>query len=151
MATPGHNETEVSFYDRNTTLFFSGDFLLPGRLLIDDTAADIASAGRVVEFVKDRPVAGVLGGHIELDQAGEPFDFGSQYHPREHALPLTKADLLRLPGVLAKFNGFHSESDGFVMMNQMRVLIAEAAGAGVVVLALAIGLWRLLRGRRAAA
>ncbi|MFZ0951732.1 MAG: MBL fold metallo-hydrolase, partial [Candidatus Sulfotelmatobacter sp.] len=36
IPTPGHNETEVSFYDRNTGLFFSGDFLMPGRLLIDD-------------------------------------------------------------------------------------------------------------------
>jgi len=49
IPTPGHNETEVSFYDRNTALFFSGDFLLPGRLLIDDTAADIASARKVAD------------------------------------------------------------------------------------------------------
>src|SRR5579864_3837183 len=27
IPTPGHNETEVSFYDRSTALFFSGDFL----------------------------------------------------------------------------------------------------------------------------
>src|SRR5438552_13485473 len=33
IPTPGHNETEVSFYDRNTGLFLSGDFLIPGRLL----------------------------------------------------------------------------------------------------------------------
>jgi len=44
IPTPGHNETEVSFYNRNTGLFFSGDFLMPGRLLIEDTGADLASA-----------------------------------------------------------------------------------------------------------
>jgi hydroxyacylglutathione hydrolase len=148
MPTPGHNETEVSFYDRDTALFFSGDFLLPGRLLIDDTAADIASARRVADFVRDRPVAAVLGGHIELNSTGETFDFGSQYHPHEHALPLAKADLLRLPDALGKFNGFDSESDGFIMMNQMRNLFAMAAAAGAVLLALVVGLWRIIRRRR---
>ena len=44
LSTPGHNETEVSFYDRNTALFFSGDFLIPGHLLIDDAQSDLASA-----------------------------------------------------------------------------------------------------------
>jgi hydroxyacylglutathione hydrolase len=150
MPTPGHNPTEVSFYDRNTALFFSGDFLLPGRLLIDDTAADIASARRVADFVKDRPVTAVLGGHIELNADGETFDFGSQYHPHEHALPLAKADLLRLPDALGKFNGFYSESDGFIMMNQMRNLLAMAAATVAVVLALVIGLWRFIRRRRKA-
>ncbi|MGA6949866.1 MAG: MBL fold metallo-hydrolase, partial [Candidatus Sulfotelmatobacter sp.] len=51
IPTPGHSETEVSFYDRNTGLFFSGDFLMPGRLLIDDANADLASAERVAAFV----------------------------------------------------------------------------------------------------
>lgn len=148
MPTPGHNDTEVSFYDRNTALFFSGDFLLPGRLLIDDTAADIASARRVADFVRGHPVAAVLGGHIELNAAGETFEFGSQYHPHEHALPLAKADLLRLPGALGKFNGFDSEADGFIMMNQMRNLFLMAAATVAVFLALVIGLWRIVRRRR---
>ncbi len=50
IPTPGHNETEVSFYDRRTGLFFSGDFVLPGRLLIEDAKADLASAERVAAF-----------------------------------------------------------------------------------------------------
>jgi len=148
IPTPGHNETEVSFYDRNTALFFSGDFLLPGRLLIDDTAADIASARKVADFVKDRPVAAVLGGHIELNSAGETFDWGSQFHPDEHGLPLTKADLLRLPDALSRFNGFDSKADGFIMMNQLHNLIATAVAAGAVVLALLAVLWRYVRHRR---
>src|SRR6185295_130081 len=80
IPTPGHNETEVSFYDRNTGLFFSGDFLLPARLLIEDTKADIASADRVAAFVRDRPVSFVLGSHIELNSAGDTFPWQSQYH-----------------------------------------------------------------------
>jgi glyoxylase-like metal-dependent hydrolase (beta-lactamase superfamily II) len=44
IPTPGHNPTHVAFYDRNTGLFFSGDFLLPGRLLVDDSDEYLASA-----------------------------------------------------------------------------------------------------------
>ena len=43
MPTPGHYSSHVAYYDRQTGLFFSGDFLLPGRLLIEDTEADLAS------------------------------------------------------------------------------------------------------------
>ena len=84
IATPGHSETEVSFYDRSTGLLFTGDFLMPARLLIDDTSADVASADRIAAFVKDRPVSFVLGGHIEMNSAGELFPWESQYHPNEH-------------------------------------------------------------------
>jgi hydroxyacylglutathione hydrolase len=77
IPTPGHNETHVAFYDENTELFFSGDFLMPGRLLIDDAAADLASATRVAAFVTDRPVAYVLGGHIEVETAGKTFPWES--------------------------------------------------------------------------
>jgi glyoxylase-like metal-dependent hydrolase (beta-lactamase superfamily II) len=41
IPTPGHYASHVAYYDRQTGLFFSGDFLLPGRLLIQDTEADL--------------------------------------------------------------------------------------------------------------
>jgi hydroxyacylglutathione hydrolase len=126
LPAPGHNLTEIVFYDRNTGLLFSGDFLMPGRLLIDDTDADRASARRVAAFVSDRPVTYVLGGHIEVDTAGHTFDWESTYHPGEHVLQLTKADVLALPAAVEKFNGFYTESGPFLMINSMRVLIAEA-------------------------
>jgi hydroxyacylglutathione hydrolase len=138
MPTPGHNETEVSFYDRNTGLFFSGDFLMPGRLLIDDAGADLASAKRVADFVRDRPVSFVLGGHIELDADGETFPWESQYHPHEHALPMTKDDLLALPAAVSSFNGFYTRSGKFTLMNSMRILIAFAALAGVALIAVVL-------------
>jgi Metallo-beta-lactamase superfamily len=46
IPTPGHNETHVAFYDKRTGILFSGDFLLPGRLLIEDSAAYHKSAQR---------------------------------------------------------------------------------------------------------
>jgi hydroxyacylglutathione hydrolase len=152
IPTPGHNPTHVSFYDRNTGLFFSGDFLMPARLLIDDTAADLASAQRVAAFVKDRPVSYVLGGHIEMDKSGEMFPWESQYHPNEHALAMTKDDLLALPAAVAGFNGFYSRSGQFLMMNQMRLLIVYAVVAIAVLIALVVLIvrwWRRTKRSRA--
>jgi hydroxyacylglutathione hydrolase len=148
IPTPGHNETEVSFYDLNTGLFFSGDYLMPARLLIDDSGADLASAKRVSTFVRDRPVSFVLGGHIELDAAGETFPWQSRYHPHEHVLQMTKADLLALPAVISSFNGFYKRNGSFVLMNSMRVFIAEALAAGIVLIALVLTLVLYVRRRK---
>jgi hydroxyacylglutathione hydrolase len=122
LPTPGHNETEVSFYDRQTGLFFSGDFLLPGRLLLDDPRADEASAQRVAAFVRNRQVSFVLGGHIEKNAQGRLFPWQSTWHPDEHVLQLSKNDLLALPAALSRFNGFYTSSGGFIMIDSMRIL-----------------------------
>ena len=122
IPTPGHNETEVSFYDRNTALFFSGDFLMPGRLLIDDKNADLASADRAAAFVKDRPVSYVLGGHIELNNEGKTFPWKSHFHPNEHILQLTKDDLLALPDAVSNFHGSSTQYGRFLMMKSWRVV-----------------------------
>ena len=150
IPTPGHNETELSFYDRRTGLFFSGDFLMPGRLLIDDANADLASAERAAAFVRDRPVSFVLGGHIELNSTGHTFPWESQYHPHEHVLAMTKDDLLVLPAVIRSFNGFYTVHGKFIMMNSIRILIAEAVLVGAVLVALAWILIRHIRRRRRA-
>jgi hypothetical protein len=57
----------VVFYDNRTALVFSGDFLMPGRLLVDDAATFHQSALRLIDFLQTRPVSHILGGHIELD------------------------------------------------------------------------------------
>jgi hydroxyacylglutathione hydrolase len=134
IPTPGHHPTEVSYYDRATGLFFSGDFFLPGRLLIADTEGDLASARRVAQFLADRPVSYVLGGHIELDQAGGMF-LGVHYHPNERALQLSKADLLGLPSLVSGFNGFYGKHGVYVLENQNRVLMAFAAALVVLLVA----------------
>jgi hydroxyacylglutathione hydrolase len=147
IPTPGHNETEVTFYDRNTGLLFTGDFLMPARLLIDDTGADIASAERIAAFVKDRPISFVLGGHIEMNSDGELFPWQSQYHPREHVLQLTKDDVLALPTVVRSFNGFYSVRGKFTMENTMRILIAVAVVVLVAIVAIVWALVRFIRRR----
>ena len=147
IPTPGHYPSHVAYYDRQTGLFFSGDFLLPGRLLIEDTDADLASARRVAEFVEQRPVTYVLGAHIELDESGKIF-FGTRYHPNERPLQLTKQDLLALPGIVSGFNGFYAKRGVYVLMNQNRILILLGVGAVVLLVAIILilrALWRRLR------
>jgi len=152
IPTPGHYRSHVAYYDRQTRLFFSGDFLLPGRLLIEDANADLTSARRVAEFVEQRPVTYVLGGHIELDESGKTF-FGTRYHPNERPLQLTKQDLLDLPGIVSGFNGFYAKRGVYVLMNQNRILILLGFGAVVLLVAIILilrALWRRLRSPTAA-
>ena len=149
IPTPGHYASHVAYYDRQTGLFFSGDFLLPGRLLIEDTAADLASARRVAEFVEQRPVTHVLGAHIELDQSGKMV-VGAHYRPNERPLQLTKQDLLGLPAIVSGFNGFYAKRGMYVLMNQNRILILMGMGAVIVLVAIILilrALWRRFRSR----
>lgn len=150
IPTPGHNETEATFYDRSTGLLFTGDFLMPARLLIDDTNGDLASAERVAAFAKDCPISFALGGHIELNSAGELFPWESQYHPHEHVLQLTKDDVLALPAAIRSFNGFYSVHGKFTMENSMRILMAFAVLVIVAVVAVVWTLVRYIRCRRRA-
>jgi hydroxyacylglutathione hydrolase len=151
IPTPGHYPSHVSYYDRQTGLFFSGDFFLPGRLIIDDASADLASARRVADFIRNRPVSYVLGGHIELDADGEMLPLGSHYHPREHALQLTGQDLLALPDIVGSFNGFYSQRGVFVLYSQSRILLALGFVLLLVLVASAMLLrWYLRRRKRIA-
>jgi hydroxyacylglutathione hydrolase len=152
IPTPGHYSSHVAYYDRQTGLFFSGDFILPGRLLIEDTNADLASARRVAEFVAQRPVTYVLGAHIELDESGKVF-LGTRYHPNERPLQLSKQDVLALPGIVSGFNGFYAKRGMYVLMNQNHILILLGIGAVILLVAIILilrALWRWLRSPAAA-
>jgi hydroxyacylglutathione hydrolase len=150
MAAPGHQEAHLIFYDDRTALLLTGDFLLPGRLMVDDIDAYRASAQRLVAFVGDRPVSHVLGAHVELDKAGELFPGGSQHHPNERALSLSKDDVLGLPAALTDFNGFYSRHANYVVTNPKRNLLVIAS-AVVLALALIVWGWRRMRRRKSAA
>jgi hydroxyacylglutathione hydrolase len=149
LPTPGHYPSELSYYDRQTGLFFSGDFFLPGRLLIADKSADLASARRVIQFVAGKPVTYVLGGHVELDQAGNTF-LGDHYHPDERPLQLSKDQLLQLPAIVETFNGFYGRHGEYVLENQNRVLAAMAAVLVALLAAAGVAIRALLRRRRSA-
>ena len=152
IPTPGHHASHVAYYDRQTGLLFSGDILLPGRLLIEDTDADLASARRVAEFVEQHPITYVLGAHIELDESGKTF-FGTRYHPNERPLQLTKQDVLALPKIVSGFNGFYAKRGVYLLMNQNRILILLGVAAIALLVAMILilrALWRWLRSRSVA-
>ena len=148
IPTPGHNPTHLAFYDSRTGILFSGDFLMPGRLLIEDAAAYRESALRVVDFLKTRPLTHVLGGHIELNSAGHAYRFGSHYHPNEHRLELAREDLTALPAAFESFNGFYARHPNYILTNPIRNLLAMAIIAVAILIFIVWGVRRLLRRRK---
>jgi glyoxylase-like metal-dependent hydrolase (beta-lactamase superfamily II) len=145
IPTPGHNQTHVAFYDGRTGILFSGDFLMPARLLIEDAAAYHESALRVIDFLKTRPLTHILGGHIELNAAGRAYRFGSHYHPNEHRLELARADLTALPAAFERFNGFYARYPNYILTNPMRNLLVLSSIVLVVLSIAGFGLYRFLR------
>lgn len=97
LAIPGHQPAHLAFYDRRTGILLTGDHLYPGRLYVNDAAEYLRSTRRMVEFTRTRPVAHILGCHIE--QSSAPFvDYptGTRYQPNEHSLELSRSHLLEL-------------------------------------------------------
>jgi hydroxyacylglutathione hydrolase len=148
LPIPGHNETDLAFYDRNTGLLFSGDFLMPGRLLIDDAKAELASAIRLRDFARDRPITYALGGHIENNRAGDTFSWQSTYHPDERPLQMSKDDLMALPEAAENFNGLYTRHGSFVLMNPMRLLMVILSAAASSLILAIVWLVRYLRRRK---
>ena len=148
VPTPGHESAHIAFYDERTALFFSGDFVLAGRLTIEDTAAEKRSAARVIAFLANRPVAHTLGGHIERDTAGHTYAEGATYHLNERALELSRQDLVKLPSALASFNGFYASHENYSITHPMHNLLALLFAAFVLLSVVAFVIYRLLRWRR---
>jgi len=144
VPTPGHESVHIAFYDERTALLFSGDFLMPGRLTLEDTAADQRSAAHVIDFLASHPVTHVLGGHIERDLAGHTYAEGATYHPNEHPLELSREDLMKLPLALASFNGFYASHENYSITHPMHNLVAVLCGAFVLLSALGFVSYRLL-------
>jgi len=148
LPAPGHQVSHVVFYDHRTALLFSGDFLMPGRLLVDDATAYRQSALRLIDFLQTLPVSHILGGHIELDANGNTYRFGSQYHPNERALAMSKEDLLALPQAFEHFNGFYAAYPNFVLFNSIRLLVVESLGVLIILIGGVFGLVRFAKRRK---
>jgi hydroxyacylglutathione hydrolase len=105
---PGHNDASIALYDRQTGILLTGDSFYPGRLYVGEAEfpAFVSSTQRLVDFTRDKPVAHILGTHIE--QSRTPFvDYprGTMYQPEEHSLELSRGVLLELNDALIKLNG----------------------------------------------
>jgi len=101
LGIPGHEPASIALYDRATGILLTGDTVYPGRLYVRDWKEFKRSIARLVAFGESRPVAHVLGTHIE--QMRTPFrDYpvGTTYQPEEHSLDLSFGTLLELDRAL---------------------------------------------------
>ncbi|MGW2741280.1 MBL fold metallo-hydrolase [Streptomyces sp. NPDC001450] len=105
LATPGHHAAAVTYYDPATGLLLTGDSVYPGRLYIEDVPAFARSIDRLIEFADRRPVAHVLGCHIEMTtEPGVDYPVRTTYQPDEPPLQLTPAHLRRIRDALTELD-----------------------------------------------
>jgi hydroxyacylglutathione hydrolase len=103
---PGHSAVSVALYDRNTAILLAGDSLYPGRLYVGDFPAFQASTERMIRFTEGKPVAHILGNHIEqTDTPYLDYPVGTMYQPHEHELALSRGSLLELEEALLSMHG----------------------------------------------
>jgi hydroxyacylglutathione hydrolase len=101
LATPGHHEAAVTYYDRYTGILFTGDTVCPGRLYVFDWPAFVRSIDRLADWCAQRPVSYLLGCHIEMTgQPGVDYPVGWSYQPDEPPLQLSTAHLGQLQDTL---------------------------------------------------
>jgi glyoxylase-like metal-dependent hydrolase (beta-lactamase superfamily II) len=105
IPSPGHEKAELTFYDHESHLLLTGDWLYPGRLYFtaDNFDAFRKSVDRVVTYTKSLKISWILGNHIEMSQKpGRDFPMHAASHPSEHALELPYARLLELQTAVHK-------------------------------------------------
>ncbi|MGW2938262.1 MBL fold metallo-hydrolase [Streptomyces sp. NPDC001156] len=94
LATPGHHEAAVTFYDPWTGFLLTGDTVYPGRLYVQDWSAFARTIDRLIDLCGHRPVTHVLGCHIEMTT--EPcvdYPVRTTYQPHEPPLQMTTGHL----------------------------------------------------------
>ncbi|MGW4895417.1 MBL fold metallo-hydrolase [Kitasatospora sp. NPDC004240] len=94
LASPGHHEAAVTYYDPYTGFLLTGDTVYPGRLYIADWHAYKATIDRLIAFAATRPVSHVLGCHIEMStRPGVDYPIRYTYQPDEPPLQLAVSHL----------------------------------------------------------
>ncbi|MFI0938257.1 MBL fold metallo-hydrolase [Streptomyces sp. NPDC021020] len=103
LATPGHHEAAVTYYDPWTGFLLTGDTVYPGRLYVQDWPAFVRTIDRLIEFAGQRPVTHVLGCHIEMTrEPGVDYPIRTTYQPEEPPLEMTVAHLREIRAALAE-------------------------------------------------
>ena len=101
LATPGHHEAAVTYYDRYSGIMFTGDTIYPGRLYVFDWPGFVRSIDRLAGWCTQRPVTYLLGCHIEMTTTpGVDYPAGWSYQPDEPPLELTTDHLEQIQDTL---------------------------------------------------
>lgn len=91
---PGHQGSEISFYDGWTDLLYTGDMFYRGRLYLDDWEAWSASIRRLGAIADEYPVAHLVNNHIEMTTTpGVDYPVGTTWQPDEPPMQMTRAML----------------------------------------------------------
>lgn len=101
LATPGHHEAAVTYYDRYTRILFTGDTIYPGRLYVFSWPDFVRSIDRLADWCDQRPVSYLLGCHIEMTTTpGVDYPAWCSYQPDETPPELTTEHLSQLRDTL---------------------------------------------------
>ena len=92
--SPGHQGSELSFYDTWTDLLYTGDMFYRGRLYLDDWSSWAASIQRLGAIADEFPVAHLINNHIEMTSTpGVDYPIGTTWQPDEPPMQMTRAML----------------------------------------------------------
>ena len=106
IATPGHEDAEVTMYDPYSQILFTGDLVLPGRLYVRDWSDFSASINRLVDFCDKHTVTHLVGCHIEMSKYPKvDYLIRTTYQPHERALPMTVKQLGLVQDAVKEING----------------------------------------------
>lgn len=88
--TPGHQGSEIAFYDKWTDLLYTGDMFYRGRLYLEDWDAWAASVKRLRALADDYPVSHLVNNHIEMTSTpGVDYPIGTTWQPNEPPMQMT--------------------------------------------------------------
>lgn len=97
LPIPGHTVDDLAFYDPKSQFVVTGDTLYPGRLYIEEWSEYRASVSRLAKWLENKPVAHVMGTHIEMTKTPNvDYPIRTSYQPNELHLPLTLSDVVAL-------------------------------------------------------
>lgn len=106
IPSPGHEEAEVSIYDRYTDILFTGDIFYPGRLYVQDWDAFAASIDRLIAFTDRHPISHILGCHVEMSiHPGKDYLIRTIFQPYERPLQMTVEQLRSLQTTIREIDG----------------------------------------------
>jgi glyoxylase-like metal-dependent hydrolase (beta-lactamase superfamily II) len=94
--TPGHQSSEIAFYDTWTDLLYTGDMFYRGRLYLEDWEAWKGSIKRLGQLASEYPISHLINNHIEMtNKAGIDYPVNTSWQPNEPPMQMT-VDMLKV-------------------------------------------------------
>jgi glyoxylase-like metal-dependent hydrolase (beta-lactamase superfamily II) len=94
--SPGHEDTELAFYDTATQLLCTGDMLYHGRCYVGNWTKWMASMDRLVKFADEFPITYLVNCHIEINSKGQDYPRATTYQPDEPPMEMDVPMLRRI-------------------------------------------------------